>query len=138
MPYRLLLPLMLIFLLGADGVLGAWASTRMALHAMSDGDPLAVGDIATQEVCDPSAREGAPATSPATVAHGDHPGGKQGGDRGCADSASCDCICMLTFYPPSATTLFASRHSPISMDTLFPPLDVPPSKLSRVFRPPIA
>lgn len=135
MPYRLLLPLMLIFLLGADGVLGAWASTRMALHAMSEGDPLAVGDAAAQEVCDPSARE---AASPVPVAHGDHHSGQQGGDRECADSASCDCICMLTFYPPSATTLFASRHSPISMDTLFPPLDVPPSKLSRVFRPPIA
>ena len=137
MPYRLLLPLLLIFLLGADGVLGAWANTRMALHAVAESDPLAEGEGGSgQEACDPSISDQAPA--PALAAHGDHDRSKHGGDHECADSASCDCICMLTFYPPSATTLFASRHSPISMDTLFPPLEVPPSKLSRVFRPPIA
>lgn len=134
MSYRLLLPLLLIFLLGADGVLGAWASTRMVLNALPDGEALATEqDESAQDACDPPVHDAAPSMA----AHGDHHRSKHAGDRECADGASCDCICMLTFYPPSATTLFASRHSPISMDTLFPPLDVPPSKLSRVFRPPI-
>lgn len=135
MSYRLMLPLLLIALLGADGVLGAWASTRMALHAMSASGPLAAArDGTAGEACDLPAQD----TAPARAAHGDHDRSRQGGDADCVDRASCDCVCVLTFYPPSLTTLFATRHLPISMDTLFPSLEVPPRKLSRVFRPPIA
>jgi len=135
MSYRLMLPLLLIALLGADGVLGAWASTRMALHAMSgSGSLVATQDGTAGEACDLPPQGAAPALA----AHGDHERSKHRGDADCADRAACDCVCVLTFYPPSATTLFATRHSPISMDTLFPPLEVPPRKLSRVFRPPIA
>lgn len=136
MSHRLMLPLLLIALLGADGVLGAWASTRMALHAMTASGPLAAAGeaSATGEACDLPVQEAAPALA----AHGDHDRTGPGGDADCADRAACDCVCVLTFYPPSTTTLFATRHSPISMDTLFPPLEVPHRKLSRVFRPPIA
>lgn len=136
MSYRVWLPLLLMLVLAVEGVLGAWASTRMVMHAggdvvSEDGTRVASAD------CDP-----APRLSTLTPAHGKHAGLPASPDHqddcSCADSAGCECLCVFTIYPPVGALLFASAHPPVSADTALPVLELPASKLSRVFRPPIA
>jgi hypothetical protein len=72
--------------------------------------------------------------------HGDH--GRSGmpphhADCTCVDSASCECVCVLVLYPPTSVKLFAGTHPLVSPDTAWPLFELPASKLSRVFRPPI-
>ncbi|MCL7715233.1 CopL family metal-binding regulatory protein [Stenotrophomonas mori] len=133
MPYRCWLPLLLICVLAAEGVLGAWAGGRMALDALAsvaDGR----GGAAAAE-CSPVV----PATS-AVPAHAGHGGRLDGGagDCTCVDAMGCECVCVLALYPPTTVALFAGRYPPVAFDAAVPAPQLPASKLSRVFRPPIA
>ncbi|MCD9085837.1 CopL family metal-binding regulatory protein [Stenotrophomonas sp. SY1] len=131
MPYRFWLPLLLICVFAAEGVLGAWAGTRMAVEAVAVA---ADGSVALDADCEPV--KPVPAKT--------HPGhGKSGeithhSDCTCVDSMGCECVCVLALYPPTTVALFAGAYPPVSLDTALPVLQLPASKLSRVFRPPIA
>ncbi len=133
MPYRFWLPLLLICVLAAEGVLGAWAGARMAMETAAS-----VAANTEAGAVDPDCE---PAKPVLAKTHGDH---GRGGvpphhtDCTCVDSTSCECVCVLVLYPPTSVKLFAGTHPPISLDTALPVLELPASKLSRVFRPPIA
>lgn len=131
MPYRCWLPLLLICVLAAEGVLGAWVGARMALDTAASA--AAVGDVAAQADCAPSE----PVLDKAHAGHGG-PGGTEATDCTCADSTGCECACVLALYPPTTVALFADSHPPMAFDVPLPVLQLPASKLSRVFRPPIA
>jgi hypothetical protein len=45
---------------------------------------------------------------------------------------------VLALYPPTTVALFAGSYPPVTFDVPLPVLQLPASKLSRVFRPPIA
>lgn len=145
MSYRMCLPLLLMLVLAVEGVLGAWASTRMVLHA--DAVPLAAGITrAASASCDPVRSDVAAralALPPATAGsgHDEHTGkspSSHADDCSCADSVGCECLCVFTIYPPATALLFAGAHPPVSADTPLPALVLPAGRLSRVFRPPIA
>ncbi|MGH8052952.1 MAG: CopL family metal-binding regulatory protein [Stenotrophomonas sp.] len=132
MPYRLWLPLLLICVLAAEGVLGAWVGARMAMETVAS-----VAVTTDAGAVDPDCE---PAKPVLTNAHGDHGRGKMPphhDDCTCVDSASCECVCVLALYPPTSVKLFAGAHPLVSPDTALPVLELPASKLSRVFRPPI-
>ena len=133
MPYRLWLPLLLICVLAAEGVLGAWAGARMAMETVAS----VATDTGTGAV-DPDCE---PAKPVLAQTHGDHGRGTMPphhSDCTCVDSTGCECVCVLVLYPPTSVKLFAGTHPPVSLDTALPVLELPASKLSRVFRPPIA
>lgn len=132
MRYRCWLPLLLICVLAAEGVLGAWTGARMALDAVA-GVAVAEGGAA-QPDC-------APVTPVPAKVHAGH--GKPGdttdaADCTCADSTGCECACVLALYPPATLALFAGAYPPVAFDAPVPVLRLPANKLSRVFRPPIA
>ncbi len=131
MPYRCWLPLLLICVLAAEGVLGAWVGARMALDTAASA--AAVGDVAAQADCAPSM----PALAKAHAGHG-KPGCTDASDPTCGDSTGCECACVLALYPPTTVALFAGSHPLMAFDVPLPVLLLPASKLSRVFRPPIA
>lgn len=143
MSYRMCLPLLLMLVLAVEGVLGAWASTRMVLHA--DGAPVAGITRAASAGCDPVRSDVAARTSAAPRAtggdgHEEHAGksaSSHADDCSCADSVGCECLCVFTIYPPATALLFAGAHPPVSADTPLPALVLPAGRLSRVFRPPI-
>jgi len=139
MSFRVWLPLLLMLVLAVEGVLGAWASTRMALHV---DDPIAGNPVgrAASASCNP-----APATSErsasnagAHAAHGSSALSPADADCSCADSLGCDCLCVFTVYPPATTLWFAGAQPPAAANTPLPSLDLPADRLARVFRPPIA
>ena len=152
MSYRMCLPLLLMLVLAVEGVLGAWASTRMVLHA--DGASTVAGITrAASAGCDP-VRSDPVRSDPiqgglaqrASVAlasgggHDEHTGkspSSHADDCSCADSVGCECLCVFTIYPPATALLFAGAHPPVSADTPLPALVLPAGRLSRVFRPPI-
>ena len=147
MSYRMCLPLLLMLVLAVEGVLGAWASTRMVLHA--DGVPSVAGITrAASAGCDPVRSDPVRSdlvnrTSAATAGggHDEHTGkstSSHADDCSCADSVGCECLCVFTIYPPATALLFAGAHPPVSADTPLPALVLPAGRLSRVFRPPIA
>lgn len=151
MSYRMCLPLLLMLVLAVEGVLGAWASTRMVLHA--DGVPSVAGITrAASASCnpvrsdpvrsDPVRSDLVNRTSTATAGsgHDEHTGkstSSHADDCSCADSVGCECLCVFTIYPPATALLFAGAHPPVSADTPLPALVLPAGRLSRVFRPPI-
>ncbi|PZU27862.1 MAG: hypothetical protein DI584_07660 [Stenotrophomonas sp.] len=141
------LPLLLMLVLAVEGVLGAWASTRMVLHA--DGAPTVAGITrAASAGCDPVRSDPVRSdlvnrTSAVTAGggHDEHTGkstSSHADDCSCADSVGCECLCVFTIYPPATALLFAGAHPPVSADTPLPALVLPAGRLSRVFRPPIA
>lgn len=152
MSYRMCLSLLLMLVLAVEGVLGAWASTRMVLHA--DGVPSVAGITrAASAGCDPVRSDPVRSdpvrsdlvnrTSAATAGggHDEHTGkstSSHADDCSCADSVGCECLCVFTIYPPATALLFAGAHPPVSADTPLPALVLPAGRLSRVFRPPIA
>lgn len=131
MPYRCWLPLLLICVLAAEGVLGAWVGARMALDTAAS--VAAASDVAVQADCAPSK----PVLAKAHAGHG-KPGGTDATDCTCGDSTGCECACVLALYPPTTVALFAGSYPPVTFDVPLPVLQLPASKLSRVFRPPIA
>lgn len=131
MPYRFWLPLLLICVLAAEGVLGAWAGARMAVESLAE---VAADGVVPDADCAPE--EPPPAT--AHAGHGNDGSARHHADCTCVDSMSCECVCVLVLYPPTRMALFAGTHPPASPDTALPVLELPASKLSRVFRPPIA
>ncbi|WP_313319612.1 CopL family metal-binding regulatory protein [Stenotrophomonas sp.] len=140
MSYRVWLPLLLMLVLAVEGVLGAWASTRMVLHA--EGAPSVAGITrAASASCDPAPR--ALAQRGATIAggHDAHAGNSASASHAdecsCADSVGCECLCVFTIYPPATALLFAGAHPPVVADTPLPVLELPAGRLSGVFRPPI-
>ena len=149
MSYRMCLPLLLMLVLAVEGVLGAWASTRMVLHA--DGVPSVAGNTrAASAGCDPVRsdpvrsdlvnRTSASPRATAGGGHDEHTGkstSSHADDCSCADSVGCECLCVFTIYPPATALLFAGAHPPVSADTPLPALVLPAGRLSRVFRPPI-
>ena len=144
MSYRMCLPLLLMLVLAVEGVLGAWASTRMVLHA--DGAPTVAGITrAASAGCDPvrsdpASRAPAITSSALGNGHNEHAGksaASHADDCSCADSVGCECLCVFTIYPPATTLLFVGAHPPVSADTSLPALVLPAGRLSRVFRPPI-
>lgn len=142
MSYRVWLPLLLMLVLAVEGVLGAWASTRMVLHA--EGVPSVAGITrAASASCDPAPRALALAQrgSTATDGHEKHAGKSaspaHADECSCADSVGCECLCVFTIYPPATALLFAGAHPPLVADTPLPALVLPAGRLSRVFRPPI-
>lgn len=146
MSYRMCLSLLLMLVLAVEGVLGAWASTRMVLHA--DGAPSVAGITrAASAGCDPVRSDPVRSdlvnrTSAATAGsgHDEHTGkstSNHADDCSCADSVGCECLCVFTIYPPATALLFAGAHPPVSADTPLPALVLPAGRLSRVFRPPI-
>ena len=141
MSYRMCLPLLLMLVLAVEGVLGAWASTRMVLHA--DGVPSVAGITrAASASCDPVRSDLVNRTSAVTAGggHDEHAGkstSNHADDCSCADSVGCECLCVFTIYPPATTLLFVGAHPPVSADTSLPALVLPAGRLSRVFRPPI-
>ena len=148
MSYRMCLPLLLMLVLAVEGVLGAWASTRMVLHA--DGVPSVAGITrAASASCNPvrsdSVQSGLAQRASAALAsngdgHDEHAGKSatsHADDCSCADSVGCECLCVFTIYPPATALLFAGAHPPVSADTPLPVLVLPAGRLSRVFRPPI-
>ena len=153
MSYRMCLPLLLMLVLAVEGVLGAWASTRMVLHA--DGIPSVAGIArAASASCNPVRSDPVRSdpvqggqlqrTSVVLVSNGDghdeHAGKSatsHADDCSCADSVGCECLCVFTIYPPATALLFAGAHPPVSADTPLPALVLPAGRLSRVFRPPI-
>lgn len=153
MSYRVWLPLLLMLVLAVEGVLGAWASTRMVLHA--DRAPSVAGITrAAGASCDPvrsdpvrsdRAQAGLVQRASVTLAssgngHDEHTGkstSSHADDCSCADSVGCECLCVFTIYPPATALLFAGAHPPVSADTPLPVLVLPAGRLSRVFRPPI-
>ncbi|MGE8224430.1 MAG: CopL family metal-binding regulatory protein [Stenotrophomonas sp.] len=149
MSYRVWLPLLLMLVLAVEGVLGAWASTRMVLHA--DGAPSVAGITrAASASCNPVRSDpvrsdlvnrtlAAPGAT-AGSGHDEHAGkstSSHADDCSCADSVGCECLCVFTIYPPATALLFAGAHPPVSADTPLPALVLPAGRLSRVFRPPI-
>lgn len=134
MANRVWLPLLLMLVLAAEGVLGAWAGTRMALHVGSAlqgeaGSGLALADCER------------PRATAVSAAHARHAGAPDApandSDCECADDVGCRCLCAFTAYPPT-TNLLLLAASPLRVtDTPLPVLELPASKLSRVFRPPI-
>ena len=150
MSYRMCLPLLLMLVLAVEGVLGAWASTRMVLHA--DGVPSVAGITRAASVsCDPvrsdpvrtdlAARTSTAAGASTGGGHDEHTGKSatsHADDCSCADSVGCECLCVFTIYPPATALLFAGAHPPVAADTPLPALVLPAGRLSRVFRPPIA
>ena len=154
MSYRMCLPLLLMLVLAVEGALGAWASTRMVLHA--DGVPSVAGITrAASAGCDPvrsdpvrsepvrtdlAARTSTAAGASTGGGHDEHTGkstSSHADDCSCADSVGCECLCVFTIYPPATALLFAGAHPPVSADTPLPALVLPAGRLSRVFRPPI-
>lgn len=139
MSYRVWLPLLLMLVLAVEGVLGAWASTRMVLHA--DGAPAVAGFTrAARASCDPA--PGVPAVADLAVAdghdsHAGKPAANHGDDCSCADGVGCECLCVFTIYPPASALLFAGAHPPVAAETSLPVLVLPAGRLSGVFRPPI-
>gem|GEM_PF-454414 len=144
MSYRVWLPLLLMLVLAVEGVLGAWASTRMVLHAGEAPASAGIARAATAS-CDPvqadsSARTSLPLAAKAAGGHQDHAGksaASHADDCSCADSVGCECLCVFTIYPPATALLFAGAHPPVSADTPLQALELPFGRLSRVFRPPI-
>ena len=132
MPYRFWLPLLLICVLAAEGVLGAWAGARMAMDVVAG--IAADGGGATDADCAPAQ----PVQAKTHPAHGKPGGTLHDNDCSCLDSMGCECVCVLALYPPTTVALFAGAYPPVSLDTALPVLQLPASKLSRVFRPPIA
>ncbi|HDS1219237.1 CopL family metal-binding regulatory protein [Stenotrophomonas sp. TWI143] len=135
MPYRRWLPLLLMAVLLFEGVFGAWAGTRMALPG---GDAAGSAGRAIAG-CQATPRSAAPASGhtrhdQAPVAAGD----VHKDHCSCVDAAGCDCRCLLSLYPPMPSPLLPSAHPRIALDIALPALILPASKLSRVFRPPIA
>lgn len=134
MPYRFCLPLLLMLVLIAEGALGAWAGARMAIHVadgIAAGDDVRLADAGCEPV----------ATSLVTSAHAGHGDATQvtsDSDCSCAESSGCDCLGLLTMCPLATAVSFVNAYLPVSPDTGLPVLDLPTSKLSRVFRPPIA
>lgn len=125
---RVLLRCLLMFVLCANGVVVAWASTRMATAAASVTATVtdsSTADSSGQAVdCGQKERPGVPA------------GGSGHDDCDCAAS---DCACtILTLYPMRPAQLFAARHV---LGTAYLPPPLMPAvrhQISRVFRPPIA
>lgn len=135
MPYRSWLPLLLMAVLVFEGIFGAWAGTRMALHAV---DGIAAEQAPAKPGCETAKRSRA--VGLASAGHSRHERGvaDPADDCSCVDSTGCECRCVLSLYPPIALALLAPAHPAVSLDIALPPLTLPASKLSRVFRPPIA
>ncbi len=131
MPYRSWLPLLLICVLAAEGVLGAWTGARMALDTVAGVAVAGTTGTASCASVKPSLVKG-------HAGHGKSNGNTQDNDCTCDDSMACDCVCVLALYPPTTVALFAGTYPPVAFDTALPVLQLPASKLSRVFRPPIA
>ncbi|WP_425605107.1 CopL family metal-binding regulatory protein [Stenotrophomonas hibiscicola] len=138
MTCRAWLSLLLLVVLLFEGVFGAWAVTRM----VTDVQPVAGGADQLPRECESTDRSRS--ASAETLVHSGHGksrpphGSSEPADCTCADVGDCECSCMLGLYPPMAVALLSTAHPPISLDMALPAPILPASKLSRVFRPPIA
>ncbi len=136
MPYRFWLPLLLICVLAAEGVLGAWLGARMAMETVASMATITETDATLDPDCEPVKPQAL------RTAHSDHQPGsmpqQHHDDCTCVDSMGCECVCVLALYPPTSVAAFAGSHPRLTLDTALPVLELPMSKLSRVFRPPIA
>lgn len=136
--HRVLLRMLLILALCADGIVGAQAATRMMLRHVPAASAQAAGHDAhgtragiralDRDDCNQnygSAGQGAP-----------RPG--EPADHGCdCGTAACDCSCMLGFYAGRVPTPFGARQALGSV--YLPPPVAPPlqRQISQLFRPPI-
>jgi len=124
-----LLRAFLIFVLCTEGMLGAWASTRMAVNAVAHAaaaDGQTAGEAASED-CEEGDTPGA-ARQDGQAAH--H-------DCDCNGQAACACNCMFAFYPHGGGVLFAAQHRLASVYSGALPEHHPQAAVSRVFRPPI-
>ncbi|WP_460133949.1 CopL family metal-binding regulatory protein [Stenotrophomonas geniculata] len=137
MPYRRWLPLLLMAVLLSEGIFGAWAGTRMALHGAGGQNSSA----RVQGGCQVTPRTTVGAPAAAHASHEQAPAAAGSGHEDhctCVEASGCDCRCLLSLYPPMPPLLLATAHPRITLDLALPSLILPASKLSRVFRPPIA
>ncbi|KAF1722301.1 CopL family metal-binding regulatory protein [Pseudoxanthomonas wuyuanensis] len=123
-----LLRVLLIFVLCAEGVLGAWASTRMAVGAIAHAEASAAAGQGNIEDCEDG--------SAADRQQNDGRTAHQGCD--CGAQAFCGCSCMLTFYPPGGSVLFSAQHALASVYLGTLRTHSVRNEISPVFRPPIA
>lgn len=123
-----LLRVLLIFVLCTEGVLGTWASTRMAIGAIAHSGASAVAGQETAEDCE----DGSAADTQQNDGNAAHQ------DCDCGSRAFCGCSCMLTFYPPGGTVLFIAQHALASVHAGTQRTQVVRNEISPVFRPPIA
>jgi len=142
---RVLLRMVLILVLCADGIFAAWASTRMAVaelgHGAYSGAAHHSADAKTRgavrEIADEGGSERRGATGSGVAGHGSDPSIHHD-DCDCGGLSGCACSCMLTFFPGRNAPLFAAQHT-LAAAYLAPPLLPPvPHRISPLFRPPIA
>ena len=129
---RVLLRMLLILVLCADGIFAAWASTRMAVAELGHGASSSVS------------HHGAAKTRAQGFAHEDGTGAPipdpspHHDDCDCSSLSGCACSCMLTFFPGRNAPLFCAQHTLASMHPAPPLLPPVRHRLSALFRPPIA
>ena len=139
---RVLLRLLLILVLCADGIFAAWASTRMAVAELGH----AASSAASHHGASGPAKARASAAgrdlahddgAPPRIADPGQPNPDHHDDCDCSGLSGCACSCMLTFFPGRNAPLFSPQHALASV-YLAPPL-LPPARhrLSPLFRPPI-
>lgn len=124
-----LLRAFLILVLCAEGMLGAWASTRMAVNAVAHAATpagQAAGEGASED-CEERDASGAARQDGQSAHH----------DCDCGGQAACACSCMLAFYPHGGGVLFAAQHALASVYSGALPEHHPQATVSRLFRPPI-
>lgn len=134
---RVLLRMLLILAFCADGILGAQATTRMAVKHIP---PPGSGPVGQHPVHAPRSAERVQESNNCNRivagARKAAPDGQGGHDCDC-NPASCECSCVLTFYTGRVPAIFAAQHA---LTTIYlPPPALPPlqRQVSRLFRPPI-
>ncbi len=155
---RVLLRIVLIFVLCTDAVLGAWASTRMAVQGLQHAGAVA------GEGAHPASHSARPGRSWAQERETPRDSVRGFADQGlqtlqalaaqcdlpepgdsahphedcdCGGGGACACSCMLTFFPGAVPPAFAARHDLASQYLAPPLLPAVGQGPSRLFRPPI-
>ncbi|WP_454831011.1 CopL family metal-binding regulatory protein [Pseudoxanthomonas wuyuanensis] len=123
-----LLRVLLIFVLCTEGILGAWASTRMAIGAIAHADAAAAAGQGTVEDCEDGSAADRQQNGDSTAHQ----------DCDCGSQAFCGCSCMVTFYPLGGGVLFAAQHALASVYLSTLRTHSVRNEISPVFRPPIA
>ena len=138
MPFpTILMRTLLIFVLCANGMANAWASTSMAVQQAGHSKGDAAGDHGAAKAaadCD-TKRTVADASVEKSAAK---PAGEQQAAHDacdCTSQACCDCV--LTFFTVDGDTLFAAQHSLSVRYLALQPVQPVLGDLSPVFRPPI-
>lgn len=138
MPFSIaLLRTLLIFVLCANGMANAWASTSMAVQQAGHSKANAARDHVAEKAAADCDTKRTVADASAVKFAAKSAGGQQAEHEACDCTSQACCDCVLTFFAVGGATLFAAQHSLSVRYLALQPVQPVLGDLSPVFRPPI-